>query len=123
MSESHKATLEKASAAIVQGDQEGFLAFCTEDTKWTFVGDRTLSGKQAVRQWMATAYREPPKFDVHRMIAEDDFVTALGEITLKDEDGTETRYAYSDVWRLREGKLAELHAFVVEAGLESGAFA
>jgi hypothetical protein len=31
MSESHKATLKKANAAIVQGDFEGFLHFCTED--------------------------------------------------------------------------------------------
>lgn len=123
MSESHKATLAKANAAIALGDLEGFLQFCTEDTKWTFVGDRTLCGKQAVRQWMQYAYRELPRFNVHRMIAEGDFLTALGEITLKDESGTETRYAYSDVWRFREGKLAEVHAFVVAAVLESGAFA
>lgn len=122
MSENHKATLEKANAAIVQGDIEGFLQFCTEDTKWTFVGDRTLNGKQAVRQWMENAYRELPRFNVHRMIAEGDFLTALGEITLNDENGKETRYAYSDVWRFRDGKLAEVHAFVVETVLESGAF-
>jgi ketosteroid isomerase-like protein len=122
MSESHKATLAKANAAIVQGDFERFLQFCTEDTKWTFVGDRTLNGKQAVRQWMENAYRELPRFNVHRMIAEGDFLTALGEITLNDENGKETRYAYSDVWRFRDGKLAEVHAFVVETVLESGAF-
>ena len=123
MSESHKATLEKANSAIGRGDFEGFLQYCTEDTTWTFVGDRTLSGKQAVRQWMESAYRERPRFNVHRMIAEGDFLTALGETTLKDESGKKTRYAYSDVWRFREGKLAEVHAFVVKAGLESGAFA
>lgn len=81
MSATHKAILEKANAAITQGDCEGFLAFCTEDTQWTFVGDRTLHGKDAVRQWMATAYTEPPRFEVHHLIAEGDFVTALGEIT------------------------------------------
>jgi ketosteroid isomerase-like protein len=57
------------------------------------------------------------------MIAEGDFLTALGEITLNDEHGKETRYAYSDVWRFQEGKLPEVHAFVVEAVLESRAFA
>lgn len=86
------------------------------------MGDPTLSGKQAVRQWMQSAYRDLPRFNVHRMIVEGDFLTALGEITLKDESGKETHYAYSDIWRFREGKLAELHAFVVEAVLESGAF-
>jgi hypothetical protein len=38
--------LKKANAPIVQGDFEGFLRFCTEDAKWTFVGDRTLNGNR-----------------------------------------------------------------------------
>ncbi|MDM0008211.1 nuclear transport factor 2 family protein [Variovorax sp. J22G73] len=116
MSDNHKAILEKANAAITQGDHEGFLAFCTEDTAWTFVGDITLSGKQAVREWMAVAYKEPPRFEVHRLIAEGDFLSAIGEITLKDDTGKATRSAYCDVWRFSDGKLAELQAFVVEAG-------
>jgi ketosteroid isomerase-like protein len=111
----NKRTLERANAAIAAGDHEGFLTCCTDDTQWTFVGDTTIRGKAALREWMAEAYREPPRFDVHRMMAEGDFVTALGEITLKDEDGTPTRYAYCDVWRFSGGRMAELQAFVIEA--------
>jgi uncharacterized protein len=101
----NKETLEQANAAIAKGDFEGFLTLCTEDTVWTFEGDRTLRGKAAVRQWMAATYKEPPKFRVDRMIAEGDFVVALGEIG---------QHAYCDVWRFREGKMAELRAFVIE---------
>jgi uncharacterized protein (TIGR02246 family) len=111
----NKAILEKANAAISQGDNEGFLAFCTDDTEWTFVGDKTLRGKEAVRQWMATAYIEPPKFMVTNLIAEGDFVTALGSITMKDEDGNEAHYSYCDVWRFRDGKMVELKAFVIKS--------
>jgi uncharacterized protein len=117
MSDTNKAVLTKANEAISQGDFEGFLAFCTEDTEWTFVGDRTLKGKEAVRRWMADAYREPPTFRVDRMIAGDDYVTALGEITLKDEDGKTADHSYCDVWRFQDGRMAELHAFVIETGL------
>lgn len=53
-------------------------------------------------------------------IAEGDFVAALGEITLKDETGKTARHSYCDVWRFREGRMAELHAFVIEVGSESG---
>lgn len=113
MSEMHKTILEKANEAIVKGDFEGFLAYCTEDTEWTFVGDRTLKGKEAVRQWMASTYAEPPRFEVHRTIAEGDSLAALGEITLKDANRKSTRHAYCDVWRFRDGKLAGLQAFVV----------
>jgi uncharacterized protein len=63
---------------MVRRDFEGFLKFCTEDTEWTFVGERTLKGKEAVRKWMTETYREAPKFAVHRMVAEDDFVIAIG---------------------------------------------
>jgi uncharacterized protein len=116
MSDTHKAVLTKANEAISHGDYEGFLAFCTDE--WTFVGDRTLKGKDAVRRYMAETYREPPVFTVHRMIAEGDFVTAIGEITLKDDAGTPTHYSYCDVWRFDDGRMAELHAYVVETGPE-----
>jgi ketosteroid isomerase-like protein len=110
----NKAILEKANAAITAGDYEGFLSFCTDDTEWTFVGDQTLRGKEAVRQYMATEYVEPPKFMVENLIAEGDFVTALGKISMKDESGRIVDYTYCDVWRFRDGKMAELKAFVIE---------
>jgi ketosteroid isomerase-like protein len=114
MSLNNKEILEKANAAVTAGDNEGFLYFCTDDTKWTFVGDKTLEGKQAVREYMAKEYLEPPKFMVENLIAEGDFVTAVGKINLKDEGGKIVHYYYSDVWRFRDGKMAELKAFVIE---------
>lgn len=114
MSTMNKQTLEKANAAITQGDFEGFLALCTEDTVWTFEGDRTLRGKAEVREWLHATYKTLPQFSVQHMIAEDDFVVAIGEITLKDRDGHTVENAYCDVWRFRDGKLAQLRAFVVE---------
>ena len=115
MSESNKAILEKANTAIAKGDYEGFLHYCTEDTEWVFVGERTLKGKEAVRQWMATAYTEPPQFIVEKMIAEGEFVTAIGTIRLKDESGERANHVYCDVWQFRDGKMAALKAFVIKA--------
>lgn len=114
MSDKNKAILEKANAAITEGNNEGFLAFCADDTEWTFVGDQTLKGKEAVRRWMTATYIEPPKFTVADLIAEGDFVTALGDITMKDTDGKSARYCYCDVWRFRDGKIVELRAFVIK---------
>ncbi|MBE9583957.1 nuclear transport factor 2 family protein [Mucilaginibacter sp. JRF] len=111
----NKTILEQANAAVTAGDNEGFLQYCTDDTQWTFVGDQTLHGKEAVRQYMAKAYIEPPQFMVEQLIAEGDFVTAIGKISMKDEAGTMIHYDYCDVWRFRDGKMAELKAFVIEA--------
>lgn len=116
MVKNNKAILEAANGAVTRGDYEGFLSFCTDDTLWTFVGETTLRGKEAVRRWMATVYQEPPKLTVTHMIAEGDFVTALGEVAMREDDGSEAQYAYCDVWRFSDGKMAELRAFVIKNG-------
>jgi len=114
MSENNKATLVKANAAIAQGDYEGFLSFCTDDTEWTYVGEKTFRGKDAVRQYLKVSSEMPPEFTVTHLIAEGDFVTALGAITMKDESGKMIHHSYCDVWRFREGKMVELRAFVIK---------
>ncbi len=114
MPDKNTATLQKANAAISAGDHEGFLVHCTEDTAWEFVGEQTLKGKKAVRRWMKTAYAEPPRFKVSRLIAANDFVVAMGDITLKDDGGRDVPHSYCDVWRFRRGKMAGLRAFVVK---------
>ena len=38
----NKEILLKANEAISNGDHEAFLSYCTEDSKWTFVGDQVL---------------------------------------------------------------------------------
>jgi len=63
---------------------------------------------------MATAYTEPPKFNVIDLVAEGDFVTAIGKITIKDKDGKPVPHLYCDVWRFRDGQMVELRAFVIE---------
>jgi uncharacterized protein len=114
MQKENKAILEEANTFVADGNYDGFLPFCTDDIKWNFVGERILDGKEAVRQYMATTYTEPPKFTVDNTIAEGDFLTVLGEITLKDENGRAIHHSYCDVWRFRNGKIAELKAFVIK---------
>jgi uncharacterized protein len=115
VSERNKAVLQEANAAISKGNIEGFLSFCAEDIEWTTVGEETIKGKEALRQWMATAYVEPPEYTLVNLIAEGDFLVALGDITLEDKEGKPRNHAYCDVWRFRDDKMVELRAFVVEA--------
>lgn len=110
----NKEVLETANVAIKAGNNEGFLLHCTEDTEWTFVGDQVLKGKEAVRRYMAEVYITPPKFTTEIMITGDNYVTALGKISLEDKNGKLVNYSFCDVWKFRDGKMAELKAFVVE---------
>ncbi|RYY37020.1 MAG: nuclear transport factor 2 family protein [Sphingobacteriaceae bacterium] len=110
----NKEILLKANSYITEGNHEEFLACCTEDIIWQFIGDKTLTGKDAVREYMKTAYVEPPRFDVEKLISEDDYVSAVGKISLKDKNGRVIEYAYCDIWHFRGGKMAMLKAFVIE---------
>lgn len=116
MAATNKTVLQTANEAIRAGDNEAFLAFCTDDIVWDAIGEPILRGKDAVREWMKRAYAEPPSFDVAELIAENDWVVATGSIDLRGDRGETITHAYCDVWRFREGKMAELRAFVVAPG-------
>lgn len=118
MSEKNKAIVEKVNAAFLAGNFEGFLDFCADDVQWTIVGDRTVTGKEPIRQWMksmAAENAEPPQFTVaDPVIGEGDFVAARGDMTMKDKDGKLGAYAYCDIYHFRDGKIVELNSFVVK---------
>lgn len=92
---------------------EGFLSFCADDVKWMMVGEKTVNGKDAIRQWLATMDFEAPKFTVGSIIAEGDFVAAHGDMTMKDKAGKTVPYYYCDIYRFRGEKIIELRSFVI----------
>ncbi len=106
--------LHKANEFVKRGEYESFLAYCTEDTQWVFIGERTLKGKGEVREYMKEFYWEPPFFTVETTIEDGNFVTVTGEISLKTKNGILNHYEYCDIWRFENGKIAALKAYVVE---------
>lgn len=106
--------LHTANEFVSKGDYESFLAYCTPDTKWVFVGERILNGKEDVRAYMKEFYKEPPVFSVEKAIEDGDFVMVTGEIRLKNKAGKYEHFDYCDIWRFEDGKIAELKAFVIE---------
>ena len=110
-----KQLLLQGNDAIARRDHEAFLSLCTDDTEWVFVGERTLSGRQAVRDWMAETYIEPPRVRVDNLILDGDYLTAVGKIEVLQRDGTWRGSHYCDVWRFADDKLASLRAFVIAA--------
>ena len=106
--------LVNANEHVRKGEYEAYLSYLTEDTKWVFVGERTLLGKEAVRQYIKEFYLSPPVFDMEKAIEEGDFVTATGSIALKNVNGEYDHYIYCDIWRFNNGKIAELKAFIIE---------
>jgi ketosteroid isomerase-like protein len=113
MSSRNKEVIEKVNAAFARNDVEGFLAYCHEDFEWTMVGDESKKGKAAVRKWMGSAPQEAPKFSIDTVLADGDYVSCIGDMTM-NEGGKVVPYSYCDVWRFRGDKIAELKAFVIK---------
>lgn len=113
MSSRNRELVEQVNAAFTRGDVEGFLSCCADDVVWTMVGEKTMRGKQAIRGWMGSAPAEPPQFTVDALIADGDFATAYGDMTMK-EDGKAVPYSYCDVYRFKGGRIAEMKSFVIK---------
>jgi uncharacterized protein len=47
-------------------------------------------------------------------IADGDFVTTHGEMTMNDKDGKAVPYAYCDIYRFRNDKIVALSSFVIK---------
>jgi len=115
-----KAIVAQVNAAFAAGSTEGFLACCADDVAWTMVGDTTVHGKDAIRQWMASmGPMESPQLTVQNVIAEGDFVTAYGDMTMQDKDGAVVPYAYCDIYHFRGDTIVELRAFVIPTAATS----
>ncbi len=111
----NKEIVEKVNAAFAENNMEGFLSFCADDFEFAMVGEKSLKGKEAVRQWMnSMGDMEPPRISNIKIIAEGDFVASHGTMTMKDKDGKTAPYAYCDVYQFRDSKIVELTAFVMK---------
>jgi ketosteroid isomerase-like protein len=108
--------VRKVNAAFEKGDVEGFLACCADEVVWAMVGDKTVKGKKAIREWMGSMAMEPPRFTVDAVIGDGEFATAFGDMKMKEKDGSIGQYAYCDVYRFEGDKIAELRSYVIKTG-------
>ena len=115
MSEENKRIVKEVNDAFARNDMEGFLKYCADDVVWHMAGDRTVSGRDNIREWMQQMEGHgPPKFTVDEIIAEGDSAACRGEMTMAGPDGTENNYSYCDVYNFSGGKITKLSAYVVQ---------
>src|SRR5690606_27096313 len=110
----NKVLLKTANEALEKGDIEGFLSFCTDDTEWVFIGEKTLKGKEAVKQYLEEAYTETTQFTIERMIEEGDFVVQLCEISYENNKCNVESYLGSDIRSFDNRKMGEQKACVIK---------
>lgn len=117
MSEKNKKIVEQVNAAFAEGNNEGFLKLCADDVEWKMIGEKTIKGKNAVREFLSSMEcggTEPPHFTVDALIAEGDSVVGYGDMTMKTETGEDDRYSYCDIYQFSNDEIVGLQSFVVK---------
>ena len=115
MSEKNKKIVKEVNEAFASNRVEGFLKHCSDNIVWRMIGEKTTNGINEIREWMSQMEgAEPPKFTVDEIIADGDSVVCRGDMTMKDKEGVEGKYAYCDFYRFRNGKITQLDSYVIQ---------
>lgn len=120
MSQDLKEIVKKINDSFTQNNIEGFLEHSDENIVWRMAGDKSYTGKQSVRDFVAQMEgHEPPQFTTDILVAEGNTVVCSGEMTMKEKDGAVGHYSYCDIYTFKGDKVAELSSFVVKAKSEA----
>lgn len=115
MSDKYRKIVEKVNAAFSEGNMDAFLELCADDIKWTIVSDQTVTGKEAIREFMkGTGDTEPPTFTTDEIIVENDSAVCYGQMTMKEKEGCVGSYEYCDIYGFKDEKISELRTFMVK---------
>jgi ketosteroid isomerase-like protein len=115
----NKQLLQDIFAALARSDARPFVDAMVDDFRWTMVGSnkwaRTYEGKAAVTGELFAALRR--KMDrittvAHRFIADGDHVAVEARGANTTRDGRAYRNSYCFVFRIADGKLAELTEYM-----------
>ena len=111
----NKETVRTYIDGFNRSDHKQILSCLTDDIEWTVFGWYHLVGKQAYDNEIENpAFSGSPTLLITRMVEENDVVMA--EITgeVKRADGQPMRMAMGEVFVMREAKIAERRAYVIE---------
>ncbi|MDF5758857.1 nuclear transport factor 2 family protein [Spongiactinospora sp. TRM90649] len=99
-----------------KNDHEQILSCLTDDIEWTVFGAFNLTGKDAYDKAIdgPPGLIDPPRLEVVRMVEQNDVVMAELRGTVERAEGGELRMSMAEVFVMRDGKIAERRAWVIE---------
>ena len=96
-------------------DRAQILSCLTDDIEWTVFGAFHLTGKQAYDAAIeGTGFAGTPRLNVVRMVDQDDVVMAELTGSIMRDTGELRRMSMAEVFVVRDGKIAERRAWVIE---------
>ena len=118
--EENKNVVRKFFEAGNAGDMDTVMALIADDVVWTDVGTTSLSGTYRGKADLMERLLGPLfaqlkagiTMQIHRLIAEDDFVDAQTSGTAETLEGVPYNNTYCWIIRIRDGQFAEVTEFL-----------
>jgi ketosteroid isomerase-like protein len=108
-------TVETYLDGFRKNDHAQILSCLTDDIEWTVFGYFHLVGKQAYNDAIdGEGFTGPPQLEVVRMVEQDDVVMAELTGSATRGNGEVMRMSMAEVFVMRDGKIAERRAWVIE---------
>ena len=111
----NKKTVQTYLEGFRKHDHAQILSCLTDDIEWTVFGHFHLTGKQAYDDAIeGPGFAGPPRLDMVRMVEEGDVVMAELTGAATRDNGDVMRMSMAEVFVMRDGKIAERRAWVIE---------
>jgi ketosteroid isomerase-like protein len=111
----NKRTVETYLDGFRRSDHAQILSCLTDDIEWTVFGAFHLTGKEAYDNAIeGPGFAGPPRLEVVRMVEEGDVVMAELTGSATRDTGEVMRMSMAEVFVMRDGKIAERRAWVIE---------
>lgn len=109
-------TVERYIDGFNKLDHEQILSCLTDDIEWTVFGHFQLTGKAAYDANIEGSDPTgiPPRIAITRIVEANDVVMAEMTLEAPRHDGSVMRAAMAEVFVMREGRICERRAYVIE---------
>ena len=98
--------------AMDEGRFEETADFVADDVTWWMIGEaEPLRGKQALMESMGQMAEYEMKVDLHDVVANDEHLIALVNVTATTKDGRTLNYRTAEIHHVKDGKISERWAF------------
>ncbi|MGX5915011.1 nuclear transport factor 2 family protein [Aliidiomarina sp. Khilg15.8] len=115
--------LTKFNQAWVDHDVETVVNGVTDDIHFRMaMDDKGIQGKQAFKAWLSEMANPEYKISLttERLFVSGDDAVLSGVMDMTEPDGTKRKFAFCDLYKMRDGKVAELQAYFMSDKADAG---
>lgn len=104
-------------------DVDTIVSGVTDDIYFRMATDEEgIQGKQAFETWLSEMVKPEYKMSLttERLFVSGDDAVLSGRMEMTEPDGTQRKFAFCDIYKLRDGKVAELLAYFMSDNADTG---